>query len=490
MNKTYIHSYKAIVLNYVRGVDWSLLLFLLLFLNVKLYVKLAAILFGLFVHRQNPLPRGPQLRQWMGFYLAMIVLALVNALLTPAVFTMPGMLATALGLGWWLSALMAAWFIHLFVKESDPDTLHRTAGLFFMLNATVMFVVFLKICINAGTINPYTYLGEHQKYFISTGDLITGVSLDGSVTAALISVLGLFYFLYRGRAFASFFCFVTVLLAGSNFIDLLLVVVFIFIFLFHTDRLQKGMIVLFVSCMFFFAIRISPENGEYALRLLGRVQGQHAYEVPLTLPEPRSIDLIENKAVKEMREELGGLMGVFYTAGTRDSLTHAYRGWDLSGRKIAWQELGAFFRDHPGRLPAGAGMGNFSSRLAFKTAALGVDGNYPLQLRYVHPFFRNNYLFIYLYYHSRDQGQHSLINGVDSVYGQLLSEYGLIGVGCFVFFYAAFFLRPIRRLSYGVPVLIALAIAGFTGYWFEQLSVVVLFEFIMLLDMRNIDVNA
>jgi len=403
---------------------------------------------------------------------------------------MPGILAFALGIGWWFLALMAGWYIHLFVRQGDPDKLHRTATLFFLLNASVMILVFARICLEAGTINPYTFQGEHQKYYISTGDLITGITLDGSVTAALISAFGLLYFLYRGKHGFSLICLASVLLAGSNFIDLLLIGIFLIIFLFHTDRVQKGMILLYVSCMIFFGTTISPQNKNYALRLMGRIEGQHAYEVPLSLPVPRPVDFVENTALSVERKQLGSLFDNLYPVAARDSLTRRYKGWDFSGRWIAWQELGTFFKDHPGRLLSGTGMGNFSSRLAFRTAALGVDGLYPAKERYIHPFFRDNYLYIYLYYHSRDPGQHSLINGADSVYGQLLSEYGLIGIACFIVFYVAWFVRPIRRLSYGGPVLIALAVAGLTGYWFEQLSVVVLFEFIVLLDMRNINKNA
>ena len=102
--------------------------------------------------------------------------------------------------------------------------------------------------------------------------------------------------------------------------------------------------------------------------------------------------------------------------------------------------------------------------------------------QYIHPFFRDDYLFLYLYYHTREEGEHSVVNKPDSVYGQLLCEYGLVGVLAFLFFYAGFFLQGIRSLSYGIPLLMLMGVAFLTEYWFEQLSVVVLFEFLMLLD--------
>jgi len=56
----------------------------------------------------------------------------------------------------------------------------------------------------------------------------------------------------------------------------------------------------------------------------------------------------------------------------------------------------------------------------------------------------------------------------------------------------AFFLPPVRRLkearSYGLPLLLLMAGAFFTEYWFEQLSVVVLFELLMLLNKPQLKI--
>jgi hypothetical protein len=74
------------------------------------------------------------------------------------------------------------------------------------------------------------------------------------------------------------------------------------------------------------------------------------------------------------------------------------------------------------------------------------------------------------------------------VYGQLLAEYGLAGLLCFFIFYLIFFGRHIQwrgTRSYGLPLLLLMSGAFFTEYWFEQLSVVVLFELLMLLDKES-----
>jgi len=370
-------------------------------------------------------------------------------------------------------------------QQKDRERLHRTASIFFLLNAISILIFFAGICIDAGTINPYTYEGQHRKYFISTGDFISGVSFDGSVTAALISAFGILYFLYRGRRGYSLLCLVTVLLAGSNFIDILLIGIFLFVFCFHTDRVQKSMILVYLLIITVFWAKVSPQNKDYTEQLLGRIEGKNAYEVPLPLPHPKPTDFVEKKGVMEREAKLATFMDTLYPPGAKDTLKAKYKGWDHSGRWVAWQELVNYYRLHPGQILLGTGMGNFSSRLAFKTAALNIDGGYPQKERYIHPLFRDNYLYIYLYYHQRDEGQHSVINKPDGVYGQLLSEYGLAGIACFFLLYAAFFIRRIRSLSYGLPLLLLLGASFFTEYWFEQLSVVVLFEFLMLLDKKS-----
>ncbi|WP_431210736.1 hypothetical protein ACQ86N_32925 [Puia sp. P3] len=57
-----------------------------------------------------------------------------------------------------------------------------------------MLASFVVICCRAGVINPYTYEGEHRRYFINTGDMITGIGLDGSVATAMIGAFGMLYF--------------------------------------------------------------------------------------------------------------------------------------------------------------------------------------------------------------------------------------------------------------------------------------------------------
>jgi hypothetical protein len=466
--------------NFSWQVNWQLLLFLILFLDVKLYIKIAAILFVVVLHRRSPWPRDILRKKWLLFYLVLPVLGAINLVISRSFLNPQALLAFALGCTWWFLALLAAWHLYVFVRQEDPERLHRTVATFFYLHLAVIAVVYLSVCIDAGTLNPYMFRGFHQKYYINTGDFMQGISFDDPVTTAVLSSMGVLYFLYRGWWGSSLTCMVATLMSGSNFIDILLVVIFGLMFIFHSDRVQKSMIVLFILCMVLFASKVSPQNKGYVEETVS-----HQYFPPDPVSHPTIDDRVEDLQQLERRTRLQEFVNKNYDKTLTDSIQHRYNGWDRSGRWVAWQELWSFLGSHPSRTLLGAGMGNFSSRLAYKTAALDIDGGYPLKQRYISPYFRDAYLYIYLYYHIREGGRHSMINSADGVYSQLLSEYGLAGCLLFLFLYVAFFLRGVSRLSYGLPLLLLIGAVFITGYWFERLSVVVLFEFLLWMDRSS-----
>jgi len=133
----------------------------------------------------------------------------------------------------------------------------------------------------------------------------------------------------------------------------------------------------------------------------------------------------------------------------------------------------------------GAGMGNFSSKLAFRATGLGFAGGYPAKYVYINPGFFANHLDLYLNFFSKNSGQHSLTNSPYAVYDQLLGEYGLLGLFAFLFYYLFFFAKHYKKLTYGLPLLLLLIPVLFIDYWFEQLSVIVFFELLLLLNIKE-----
>ena len=156
------------------------------------------------------------------------------------------------------------------------------------------------------------------------------------------------------------------------------------------------------------------------------------------------------------------------------------------GKLLAIQQTVDYFKNHPFKLITGSGPGNFSSKLAFRATGLQVTGGYPQKFVYINDDFADNHLFLYLLYFSSDTQSHSLIHTPNSTYDQLMTEYGLAGLLFFIIFYISFFLKPVRKLTYGLPILVVMLAVFGIDYWYEQLSIVILFELLMLLNIKEI----
>jgi len=157
----------------------------------------------------------------------------------------------------------------------------------------------------------------------------------------------------------------------------------------------------------------------------------------------------------------------------------------LPGKVIAYKQTFDFFKQHPLKIITGSGTGNFSSKLAFKSTGLNISGGYPRQFIYINEPFLKNHLDLYLSYFTKPDGFHSVANNPNSVYDQLLSEYGLLGLLAFFIFYVGFFLKNFRKLTYGIPLVVFLSGIFFVDYWFEQLSIVVFLELLLFLNLKE-----
>jgi hypothetical protein len=159
----------------------------------------------------------------------------------------------------------------------------------------------------------------------------------------------------------------------------------------------------------------------------------------------------------------------------------------LPGKAIGFLQTGKFMVQHPDKILLGDGMGNFSSKLAFRATGLGFAGGFPHKYVYINQAFMLNHLDLYLNFFSKNTGYHSLTNSPFSVYDQLWAEYGLLGLLAFAFYYLWFFARHYKTLTYGIPILLLVLAVLFIDYWFEQLSILIFFELVMLLNIKETD---
>lgn len=525
------------VINYV---DWKLLLFLLLFLNVKLVIKIPAIIiiyllkfnfkFG-FNFKNSRLPL---------FYLLIIAIAFIDLFITKGYTNSNYMVVFFTGIAFWLLCLLAVHQVKLSVENNDVKILHTTVLVFFVINAVISFYNIGHIILETGAINPYRYQGQYQKYFIGTGDYIKGVTFDISTTNAVINAFGVVYFLTRKNALMVCVCMAVLLLTGSNFINLALLITLAYLFLFKSSKDQKSLIVVCLMFLIVFMAKVSPQNNMYAFQTVKNII--HPQKPPfekVIIIKTDSFSYAEkirraiaNKYLDSIRKfskrkepanpyqallkpilktEQGRILLVKPNINTpqyqtptdtsderrkllafidshKSNLTiSGNKNYvsDLPGKAVGLLQTVKFLNQHHAKIIAGDGMGNFSSKLAFKATGLGFDGGFPAKYAYIHNDFLINHLDIYLNYFSKRIGFHTLTNSPFSVYDQLMAEYGLLGLLIFVIFYLGFFARHLKKLTYGIPLLMLMLAVFFIDYWFERLSVLIFFELLLLLNIKE-----
>lgn len=511
------------------------MLFLVLVLNVKLIIKAACILLFLFIKRKELLRRQYRSQSFIWFYVSLILISVVNLLLPANSISLNYLVVLLAGTGFWLLCTGASLISSSFTRTSTIEKLNCTLTVFFILNIVITTGQLLYIMWDAGDINPYTYQGMYQKYFISTGDRLTGISFDVSTTNAIIHSLAVIWFLSRQKMLLALVSMIAMLLTASNFINLLLGATLLFLFIFQSNRNQKSIIIICLSFTALFLSRISPQNNQYAGNKLFGSKKQSAPGMQV-LPGKYTIDpkkefakkyldslaFIKNAAVIKKENSIAA-ESISLTAVTKPALPKAnihsepyqrkkdttqlqkrllaFAEKNLSskqtdtvkpgtrskpGKLIALKQTIAYFKKYPAKLLTGTGIGNFSSRLAFRATGLQIAGGYPKQYAYTNPAFLSNHLALHLSYFSSDAEKHSLINSPDSVADQLVSEYGIAGILSFILFYFLFFFKIAVQKRAGLPLLLFIGGCLLVGYWFEQLSVMILFELLMLAHKKEL----
>lgn len=509
--------------------DWRLLLFLILFLNVKLAVKIVCLLLILLLTIRKSDYREFLKQRFVWFYFSMVLIGLFNFLTNN--ISSPAIASFLTGVLYWMLALGASFVVYNFVRNNTLEKLHRTISLFFILNISVSIIMLVAIMFETGSLNPYTYLGMQQKYSINTGDYIKGLTFDISTTNALISGFGIFYFIYIKRMLMALACTVSLLLTTSNITIIMVLLVLVIIFIFRSDRIKKSIILVTVLLSVVFFKKISPDNLHYmshsSTGLVQQNDGTNTEpkkhvkrlltedEIKFRIAQRHidSIYVVQQIAIEKDSVRLKNLWAALQEFRTTDiprfvleeekdakskkniisrilnrkqSDYRSYSESNLPGKLIAYFQTIAFLKDHPSKLITGNGTGNFSSKVAFKVAGMSWAGTYPEEFRYIDPAFRNNHLSVYTHFFSKeDKSYHSVKNAPNSFYNQLLGEYGLLGLLSFVILYLFYFLKDWKKLTYGFALIPVLLLALATDYWFEQLSVTILFELLLLLDIKT-----
>jgi hypothetical protein len=533
-----LKRYSAEIDKTFKTIDWKLLLFLILFLNVKLVVKLVAIFLIYLLQLNFKFDFKIRNSRLPVFYLIVIAIGIFNWILTAGFTNVNYTIAFLTGIFFWTLCILAMHQVKLCVEQSPEAVIHRTIIAFFLLNALISISTYLIIVIKTGAINPYLYQGEYQKYFIGTGDYIRGISFDTSTTNAVLNGFGVIYFLSKKNVKMMILCMIILLMTGSNITNFLLAAVLLLMFIFKTDRDQKSLVFVCLLLLVIFLAKISPQNNSYVSTYLGNIINSEDKKSTVENLLPIGLRPDSTFTAEERNERIATLyldslyrlhnekennvivhpvaliqkieiptadinsapyqhksivtpvedkMKQFIQLHSNELTLSTNENYHpkLPGKIIAYTQTFDFFKQRPLKIISGTGTGNFSSKLAFKTTGLNIAGGYPKKFIYINEFFLENHLDLYLNYFTKPDGFHSIANNPNSVYDQLLSEYGLLGLCAFFIFYVGFFLKNFKRLTYGIPLILFLSGIFFVDYWFEQLSIVVFFELLLFLNMKE-----
>lgn len=527
-----MNTIKSVLRKQFGKVDFRLLIFLLLLLNVKLAIKLLAVVF-IYILRPN-FRFGLSLKSSrLSLLFPLLILIAATDLILYRLYNSNYLLAFLFGSGIWIICLLVSHQLKLFTETVDAQKIYRTLLIFFIINAAISLAVFAKIIIETGSINPYKYQGNFQKYFINTGDYIKGLSFDTSTTNAAINAFGVLFFFLKRHWRMTFLCLFVLLLTGSNLVNLMLLGCFLYLFLFQSKRSEKSVVVMCLLPMVFFWAKVSPQNNEYVTAVSSAFlkKDTSSKSVSNSLLLAFSSDEYKEVIAKQYLDSIGKKVSAllnstknqpevsaalitlqkrpFLPADSihtprfqhKDDTDQVQKKWmafmtkewssppisktRLPGKIKAFQQTIQLYKASPYSLLTGVGMGRFSSKLAFKTTGLQIAGNYPKQLIFIDPAFASNHLTLYLSYFTKQERLHSVVNTPNSVCDQLLAEYGLAGLIAFGLFYIGYFLQHRKKLTYGIPILLLMCGLFFTDYWFEQLSIVFLFELFLFLNLKE-----
>lgn len=522
------------IVNNKHKIDWMLLLFLIGATYVKLYIKVPVIVLYLaYVLYKRYKFHKPESIHW--FYAFMPIAGLLGAYLHHSFSDKDYPMAFGMGVLYWLLGGMISYLLYISVKSVPKPVIHKTVKSFFALNALYSGVQLVGMIISSGHLVPYWYWGPDSYYGGATGDHLLGITGNISVTNAMITALGSLYFIFSRDLKWAVLCIITSMLCTSNLTLLVLLVVLLgVILLVKSKQIRKYTIYTFIVALIVYPI-LTLDNIKY----METIYSEDIKYKEYTEDELATLEKITGKKWKEYpQEEISAKTFKskntnYYKVPLSDKFTMSYKSdlpymvvqntlkQDKKDASIPKEEIKKFIKSsyenehqymplstfhYPIKLYtylqtldyllsdkknlfAGAGIGNFSSKQAIKTTGLGMQGKYPVNDIYVNKAFLEYHMYSLFYVLGLSVSEHSIINMPNSIYNQIAGEYGLLGIIIFLTMYLGYFWRKRDKLksSGHFLILLMLVFLGF-DYWFEMLSLTVIFELFMFINIYSEDV--
>src|SRR5690606_29126294 len=197
-------------------INIPLLVFLLLFLNVKFVIKLAAILFIVAYSKKFKFGDLFKTSRFPIFYALIIVIEPFKYLVITRNFSFNYATVFCLGMLQWIFSLVALYYIRLIIEKDSVQKLHNTIKVFFVINFLVSLFFLSLLLFQPSLLTFWGHGSDISFSHPSAGDTILGVSFDASTVNAAINCMGLLYFIYRNEYKYCLICLITIALCTSN----------------------------------------------------------------------------------------------------------------------------------------------------------------------------------------------------------------------------------------------------------------------------------
>ena len=303
----------------------------------------------------------------------------------------------------------------------------KTIDAFFLINVSIVLIQFIDIMYLFDSLNPY-------GVSTSAGDFIKSIYSNSSVNSIIMGFFAVMYLLRKKWTKGSFAVISLVMTTYMSGLVIFIISIVVSLFIFSKIKLKYKFLVIIsgISMLSIFK-KVSPNNVTYVSRYVNRVLANDD-NVPFK--------------IKSFRETFE------YSTSSLKSFVF------------------------------GAGAGNFSSRSAFISSGDYVNW-YPAFLTYAHNDFQENHLALWNYdFRNPWDNNNNTANQPFSFYNQIIGEYGLIGILLFLIFYVGFIIKKWPKLTFTKFLLISLVFYFVLDYWFEYFSVIIIFELLVLLDIK------
>lgn len=472
-------------------IDLPFLLFIISISSNKIYLKVFALILIFVLRPKFDLFFNKNISS---FYPWIIILSAVQFLFLGHDFSTEHIVVFLVGTFYWLMCYAYMYQTYLFVKLNHLDKINRTIQVYVSLNFILCLVNYFQISIQAHTFLPFL-LGEGQ-FGASAGDHIIGLFGNPSYVNAIINTLFALYFIHNkkiGFFFLTSFC---ALLSFANIVNLIFIGVLIVYLIIAGDNKKRLAIVLSILLCFMMYFFVSPDNYIYIKKTIGLSIGHEREIMPdvIVIPDTSTVAIVAppptvayiNDSSAADQKILMTRRDVLFKSDFKEYET--YYPVDIKsspGKKIALLQTFNFLKKKPLALFFGAGIGNFSSRLAYQFSGRDSSRLFMKLPHYCHGYYYKNNLLIYDSMRQLPKEYHSIKHFPNNFLSQLLGEYGLIGFLIFMFTYVYFFFKRSHSKLFFFVFVFCISAYLMLDYMYEFFNIMVLAEMLLFIDAKQ-----